>query len=471
MILGQNIYIGSKPIVNPYTYNAPGRFVLWGLPFLLSGLPIWFHRLWGVLLSVLPPLLFAWILSRQIKEPALRYVLTIYVGLLFIILAPVYAPILLSAIIVLLSTFDSSLLKRILFLIAASAYASLSRWTWFFAPAAWAVLSDLLLYYPQRNSSFIRKILPTIGLGCSGLLAGFLVGKNSLASYGASESLTASQPLLWYRLFPNQTFSTGIILGTLIVTGPLLLVLAWWMASPLWKLDPLQILAVWGTLAGFLGAGVVVSTKIGGGGDLHNLDMYLISLTLVFGLGIYLFWKQGRLQIGVWPFWIQAVLCWSFLMLVIPFTPFFPPSEPATLGLPPDSLVQQTLSAIRTQAAGLSLTAPVLFMDQRQLLSFGYITNIPLVPDYEKKYMMDQALASNAKYFQQYYVDLSKGRFSLIITEPLKRITKGQDTSAFSNENDAWVKWVSDPTLCFYKPIFMDAANRVELLIPRPAPT
>ena len=470
MIFGQGIYEAARPIVNPYTYNAPGRFVLWGFPFLFSGLPIWFHRLWGSFLSIVPPLLFAWIVSRPIKDTHLRYALTLWIGLIFIVLAPVYAPILLSAIIIVLSTFDSSLLKRVLFLIIASIYASLSRWTWFLAPAAWAVLADLLLYYPGRNTSFFRRVLPTAVLGLSGVAAGYLVGKNSLASYGASESLTASQPLLWYRLFPNQTFSAGIILGTLIVTGPLLLILIWWMTSRLWKLDWLQILAIWGTLAGFLGAGLVVSTKIGGGGDLHNLDMYLITLTLVFALGMYVLWKQGDFRITTWPFWVQGLLVWSLLMFVMPFTPFAGPSAPPTLDLPASSQVELTLATVRSQVAKSGLSGQVLFMDQRQLLTFGYLSNIPLIPDYEKKYMMDQALASNAKYFQKYYFDLSNKRFSLIVTEPLKHVLKSQDTGAFANENDAWVKWVSDPTLCFYKPIFTDPSDRVELLIPRPAP-
>ena len=469
MIFGQRIYDATLPIVNPYTYNAPGRFVLWGLPFLLPGLPIWFHRLWGGVLLIVPPALFAWLTSRKITDPFVRYALALWISLFFIVLTPVYAPILLSAIILLLTAFEPSLWKRVALVVIASVYASLSRWTWFLAPAAWAVLSDLLLYYPQRSSSFIRKILPTAIVGLSGIVAGYLVGKRSIASYGASESLTASQPLLWYRLFPNQTYSMGIVFGALIVTGPLLIIIGWWMASRRWKLDWLQMLAAWVGLLAFLGAGLVVSTKIGGGGDLHNLDMYLVTLTFVFALGIYSLWKDSQLNLASWPFWIQALLCWSFLMIVYPFTPFSNQSAPAALNLPPAAQVRQTLQTIQTQVAQASKSGPVLFMDERQLLSFGYIRNVPLVPDYEKKYMMDQSLASNAEYFHQYYVDLSNKRFALIISEPLKHVIKSEvdNTSPFPDENNAWVKWVSDPTLCFYKPIFTDTADRVQLLVPR----
>jgi len=34
-------------------------------------------------------------------------------------------------------------------------------------------------------------------------------------------------------------------------------------------------------------------------------------------------------------------------------------------------------------------------MDQRQLLTFGYVPKIPLVDDYEKKYMMDTAMTGD----------------------------------------------------------------------------
>jgi hypothetical protein len=468
MIFGQKIYKAVLPIPNPYTYGAPGRFVLWGFPFLVPGLPIWFHRLWGNVLSIAPPVFFAWLVSRKIADPLIRYALAVWISLFFIVLTPVYAPILVSAIVLLLTVFEPSVWKRIALVIVASVYAGLSRWTWFLAPAAWAVLADLLLYYPQRTSSFFRKISPTILIGLCGLAAGFAVGRKSLIGYSASETLTSSQPLLWYRLFPNQTYSMGIIFGALILTGPLLIILGWWMASRRWKLDWLQMLAVWAALFGFLGAGLVVSTKIGGGGDLHNLDMYLVTLTFVFALGIYSLWKDDRLKLASWPFWIQALLCWAFVMIVYPFTPFGKQSTPAVLNLPPDPQVQQTLQTVRTLVEQASRSGPVLFMDERQLLTFGYIRNVPLIPDYEKKYMMDQSLASNAKYFHQYYVDLSNKRFALIVSEPLKHIIKSQDAGVFPDENDAWVKWVSDPTLCFYKPIFTDAQNRIQLLVPRP---
>ena len=78
-------------------------------------------------------------------------------------------------------------------------------------------------------------------------------------------------------------------------------------------------------------------------------------------------------------------------------------------------------------------------------------------------------MASNAAYFLPYYKDLAARRFSLIVTEPLRVTIKGQ-SGVFSEENDAWVAWVSAPTLCFYEPIMTDKVAGVQLLVPRAAP-
>lgn len=469
LIFSQKIYQYSGYISNPY--NSPARYVLWGLPFLLPGSTIGVNRLWAVILRVLPAFLFGWFVSAGIKETKFRWGIAFWVFLLFVVPTTIYAPILLAATLVVIFAFQPSLLLRLVVVVIAGVYASLSRWTWSLAPAAWAALIDLFLYYPQRRPPLFQKILPTALLAMLGAAAGLVLGQRSLFNYVTSESFVSSQPLLWYRLFPNETYSLGIILGTLITTGPLLAVLFWWMSSHTWRLDWIQRLAIWGTLLGFLGAGWFASAKIGGGSNPHNLDMYFISLALIFCMGVYFLWKENRLQVTSWPSWIKAMLCWYIMLIAYRFTPFQSADVPATLQLPSPTHAQQTLDIIRVQALQASRSGEVLFMDQRQLITFGYVTGFPFVPDYEKKYMMDQALASNSGYYKQYYLDLSRRRFSLIVTEPLKLNLKGQNTAPFSEENDSWVRWVSRPTLCFYKPIFTDPDVGVQLLVPRKDPS
>jgi hypothetical protein len=129
---------------------------------------------------------------------------------------------------------------------------------------------------------------------------------------------------------------------------------------------------------------------------------------------------------------------------------------------------------IGPSTCGCSKQGPVLFLDQRQLLTFGYIRNVELVPEYEKKYVMDQAMAMNEEYFKDFYKDLENKRFSLIITDPLfTKLKEGEYD--FSEENNAWVGWVSRPLLCYYAPVRNIPDNvlaefKIQLLVPRQNP-
>jgi hypothetical protein len=94
------------------------------------------------------------------------------------------------------------------------------------------------------------------------------------------------------------------------------------------------------------------------------------------------------------------------------------------------------------------------------------VTEVPLVPEYDKKMLINEALSSNAQYFEGFYQDLASQRFSLIITNPVnRRLNKSE--GHFGEENNAWVKWVSTPLLCYYEPLDRLKRVDVELLVPR----
>ncbi|MBC7778170.1 MAG: hypothetical protein H7246_22245, partial [Phycisphaerae bacterium] len=103
---------------------------------------------------------------------------------------------------------------------------------------------------------------------------------------------------------------------------------------------------------------------------------------------------------------------------------------------------------------------------QRQLLTFGYIKGIPLIPEYDKKVLINQAMSEDAQYFQSFYHDLESQRFSLIISNPLHMRIQ-TDTDDFGEENNAWVKWISSPVLCYYEPLITLKKVTVQLLVPR----
>ncbi len=470
LVFGQDLYNYTGHIPDPY--NTPGRYSLWGVLYLWQGLPIWAHRLWNTILLTLPSFVLAWALTRKLSPFILRHALFLWITAFFILLAPLHPPFMIVAIIVALFAFHPSAYVRGASLVAASLYAGISRWTWVFAPGAWGALTDLLLFYPKREGNWFKRLLPTALMAVLGAVPGFLLNIGNFLGYTTGEVTTAQQPLLWYRLLPNLTLGPGIVLLILLTTGPLMALLLYKLFSHQWKLDGFQLLAVLGALIGFLAVGLVISTKIGGGGDLHNLDMYIGTLIVVTVLGLagQALSESKGVDVRRWPSWVLAMLCLLVILPAYQFTPFHPSaSYHAWLDLPTRDDTDKALREINGEVEKYSQLGDILFMDQRQLLTFGYVNAVPFVPEYEKKYMMDQALASNETYFRPYYQDLANKRFALIVTEPLK-VSLKEEGGVFSEENDLWVKWVSAPTLCFYEQILTDKDVGVEILVPRENP-
>ncbi len=464
LIFGQSLYDYVGKIVNPY--ESPGRYGLWGILFLWKGLPIWAHRLWNLLLLTIPVLIFSALLTRKLKPSPLRYGLLLWITLFLTIRAPLHPPFIVVSIFTILFAFDESFAKRGISLAVAGFYAGFSRWTWAFAPGAIGALIDLLLYYPTRTGPLWRRLAPTVALTLLGIIPGLLPSLSQYLTLAQGDSVTSNQPLLWYRLLPNDILGPGVLFLVLLYTLPLLLILGWWIKSKQWQLDWVQMTAIGGTLAGFFAIGLVISAKIGGGGDLHNLDMYLITVLTVSVLGLMATTKKQEL-----PVWALGLVFYLVYLMLYPYTPFSPNSTyDPRLDLANQNQVNEALSKVQRGVETYTQNGEVLFMDQRQLLTFGFVTGVPFVPEYEKKYMMDQAMGSNAQYFHSYYEDLAAKRFTLIVTEPLRSELKEEMGGAFTEENDAWVTWVSNPTLCYYEPIYLSKRVNVELLVPKQNP-
>jgi len=478
LIFGKSLYQYDGELVVPY--YSPGRYALWGLWFIIPGLPIAFHRLWNAALWIVPPILLGWLLARGLsRQPGLRLGAALWIGL-FLSQGPIYAPLLLAASL-LVACERSRPWLRGLSTVAASLYAGLSRWTWFGAAGAWGVLLEL---DPRRSSPrlpLLRRLRAAALIAMAGSLPGILVNWNRLVA-PRQNNLAASQPLLWYRLFPNATLEMGILYGLLLASGPLILILAWLVISRRFKLDGLQLLAIGVVLTVTLVAGLVASVKIGGGSNLHNMDMFFI--TLAFIIMLYLDQittleehhssnapARADLEeqqdgapdslMQAWPSWAKAALVAASLLLALPRF-----SDIRVLELPQNTLVRSSLDNLRQNIDRYKQEGEILFLDQRQLLTFGFVQNLPLVPEYEKKYLMDQAMAGNAAYFREFFDDLANKRFALIVSEPLFR-SYDDEYVPFSEENNAWVRWVSKTVLCFYTPEKTYREVRVQLLVPR----
>jgi hypothetical protein len=474
-----NRYYDYSVLFGSRLYNYPpgkeltafidyGRQFLWGLPFLFTDISIGFMRLWNEFLFTVPYFFLGFfLLRRRDTAPGIPLLFGLWTMLL-LNNGPIYTPLILACILVVV-TRRSPLWLAIPLVFAASFLAHYSRFTWMFAPGMWAVLLAFLDHRSNAKTRWLRSIL----LGVSGILGGYVLSDSvyillrgvSTAPAGvelsAVSDVVGSQTLLWDRLFPTGTFALGVLPALILLSTPALILIIHALASRKWKLDIWQTLYLSAALIAFLVVGIIVSVKIGGGSNLHNLDMFLITLVLAAGLMLETIGKDGLLKPAQLPRWQQMIL---LVAVVYPATLNMFSTQ--KLALPDETLVQDGLQTTRTMVNEYQAKGEVLFMDQRQLLTFGYVDKTPLISEYEKKLVMENAITNNQAYFEPFYQDLINQRFSLIVSEPLYTGMQ-MDKEQFGSENNAWVKWVSVPMLCYYTPAETFNELGLQLLVPR----
>ncbi len=508
VLFGRDVYNYPAEQSIPVFLDTSRQFV-GGIPFLLPGVTIAQVRLWLALVDIVPYLILGWIAFRLTRTTWIAWILAGIWAFTFVRQGPIHPPLLISAIVVALA-WRRPLWLALPLIFAAGYYAEASRFTWLFAPALWSVMLEFASA-PELTKLVWRR---SISVGVAGLLGGYVIPSylpgiitwiqsfaqttiptGPVTAGGVSpsqvQSALSAQPLLWDRLLPNATYGPGILLGLALAVLPLILVLVYLTMASRWKLNSLQKVSVILPLLAFLVVGLIVSVKIGGGGDLHNLDMFIIGLMFAAAIA----WRNGGYEwirsAGSMPAWVAGSL---IAMLLLPayqplrtmrplsvdadprlvvtladITPNDPLPDPLPDTIPSDEDTQQALQKLRNAVQTASSSGEILFMDQRQLLTFGYLENIPLVPEYDKKLLIDTAMSEDAAYFEAFYKDLAAHRFSLIITSPINRRLDRQE-GHFSEENNAWVKWVTRPLLCYYQPLDTLKKVDVELLVPQTGP-
>lgn len=486
LLYGSEIYNYPTDLPIPALIST-GRQALWGLPFLLPNISIFVVRLWNVILFSVPYFLLG-LFNFARKDQKLEHLILLSLwSFLFIRQGPIYAPLVLAAILVVISRWAPYWLGMILVAIA-SYYMRDSRFTWVFAPAMWAVLITFLEAEPIYAKTDKQRWLRAILLGSAGIigmllpqtiddaLINFLTGKETLVAQaveatGTSDNflsvsgistLISRQPLLWQRLLPNPTYAPGILLGLLIAVGPLIALFIILCKKMLLRFNIWQKLILYGELAAFFVVGLIISVKIGGGGDLHNMDMFLITILITAGL----VWHAGGKAL-ILTNKKPSALFLIFLLPVVLLPSLQGIITANRLDIPSKASAIQAVKGIQG-VVDEKLPGEILFIDQRQLLAFGDIKNVPLVPEYEKKVLMEMAMANDEGYFSPFIEDMNSHRFALIVSEPLYIYYQGSShEGGFGSENDLWVKWVSIPVLCNYEPIETDTELKYQLLVPR----
>jgi len=463
LLFAKEIYGESLPL----SIWHPTRYLLQSIPFLIDKLPLWAHRLWQVLLSLGLTTTSGLVLSRRLKiAEKSRFLMFAAWFFLCLFQGPVYYH-LQVCIIIILSGFSSKHLWRSLVaVLAASFWAGISRLNWFPVPAMLAAA----LYFVEESVTPRRGIWrylvhPALWL-VSGLLTAFLAqgwyvslshNTDNLLSFGSS--LTSD--LLWYRLLPNATFRPGIIPAILLVSLPLWTVFFYKLHGRWNEWHPVRLSGLGTIMLVLLAGGMVVSVKIGGGGDLHNMDAYIVVSGVIAS---YLFFErqQSEMQmvsssreIPSWP--IVLALSIPLVFSISDFTPL--PTYDYGQGQHDLSVLKETVDQV-SKGGG-----EILFISQRHLLTFGEI-NAPLVPEYELITLMEMAISHNSEYLARFYGDLRRHRFALIVVEKQQVLFKGRNSS-LSDENNAWVESITLPLLCKYQPLRILSTDDIELLIPR----
>lgn len=442
----------------------PSRYLLQSLPYLLPDLPLWFHRFWQVLLWLALPLAAVGLLARHLKiRPSWRWWLFVLWAFLFIYQGPIYYHLTVCLVLVLLGYDNRSFTRTAVFVLLAALWAGISRVNWIPMPGALAVTLYLLENRVGRQPLW-RYLLAPAGWFALSLAAG-LGSQFVYAAWSGNElahfSTSFTSDLLWYRLLPNPTYPEGILPSILVVSLPLFLLIGERLRRMGWRLHWLRLVGLLGMLVVFFAGGLLVSVKIGGGNNLHNLDGFMFLLLVV---AASLYYNRTELEeplSGALPRPHWALMAGVVFLPVIYMLQGGGPVERVSQLAVQEGLrqVQQFVDQARQQQG------EILFLSERQLLIFDTVEDVTLIPDYERTYLMEMAMARATPYLQNFYQQLADHRFTLIVSQPLNLAMKGPD-SAFGEENDAWVEYVARAILCTYEPVETLREVSLQFLVP-----
>lgn len=444
----------------------PTRYLLQSLPYIVPNLPIWFHRLWQILLWMGMTSAGAVAMVRRLRLNRRSAALTAAGwAFLFFFQGPIYYHLMFCAVLVLVG-FDSQKLWRSLLVVgAASLWAGISRINWYPVPGLLAVVL-YLIEQPVKGKTLIQYWFKPAVWAVSGLALAYganliYVGLSGQPKFVFNSSLTSS--LLVYRLWPNVTYGPGIVLALVVTILPL----AWLiLAKALPRLSayhPLRWLGIAAVLGVLLVGGFVVSIKIGGGSNLHNLDSFLLFMAVVAS---HLFFDRMVPDISERVSTFK--LSWVMLVMVLAFPVIPLITTNLALSVRNDVAVSQGINQLQTILDQANPQGKeILFISERQLITFNDIHGVKLIPNYEMTFLMEMAMANNQRYFQLFDQDLKDHRFAMIITYPVGESLQDKN-SLFNEENNVYVTHVNKPLLTYYQAETTIPGLNLQVLVPKP---
>ena len=121
----------------PYPFLHPSRYLLMSLPFLVDGLPLWFHRMWQSLLWLGLTSASAFLLIRRMRLKGWMVFLGSAWAFLYFLQGAVYYHLQVCVILVLAGVSVKHPWRSLLFVFLASIWAGISRVNWFPVPPCW----------------------------------------------------------------------------------------------------------------------------------------------------------------------------------------------------------------------------------------------------------------------------------------------------------------------------------------------
>lgn len=449
------------PLINPT------RHLLMAIPFLVSDLPIWVHRLWEVILWLAVTGIAVYLLVRRLGI-ANKIVRWAFFGLvvLYLFQGPVYYFLLISLIPIWWGFDAKKFYRTLLLVLIGSAWVGASRVNWIPVPALMAAtLYFLEVKVAGRNwSRYLVKPLIWVTSGVVVALLAWIGYAQWSGQPVGNFGIYFSSNLLWYRLLPNATYPGGVFLMSMLASLPLIIIIAIHLYRSGFNYHFIRRLGIASILLVLFTGGLIVSTKIGGGNNIHNLDAFLLILLVS---GSYLFFGKSVPDFNLPERHVLQRLIYFFVVIAVIIPVLFSINGGRPIFLPKQSRIDNALLTIQEYASRTASTGgKVLFIAERQLLTFGEIQDVPLLPEYERMDLMEMVMGRNEEYLMEFRQRIKNQEYALIITEPLKTQYKGR-SSPFGDENDIYVNQVSIPVLCYYEPVKRISKMPIQLLIPK----
>jgi hypothetical protein len=449
----------------PWPIQNPSLHLLLSAPYLFDA-PLWVHRFWQVALrylfvgAVVPALLK----RLSIQGNGARWLIGLWM-FLFLFMGPVYFHLTIAVILVLLGFSHQNDRRTWVVILLASFWCGWSRVNWYPMPGIIAAI----LYFmevPLKGKNIWQYLLKPALWVTIGTLGAFLSQRTYIALSGIPDPrlfyTSFISDLLWYRLWPNSSFSFGILPALLLVSVPAWLVIYIILRSHKADWHPIRLVSIFAALFIICLGGIIVSLKIGGGANLHNMDAYFVLLLIVT---TYLIFARYRSETGNV---VQAAPLHWLLVLALMYSPVstflqfgvgFPSYDRAS--------TQEVLARLQAHVDAVNeQNGEILFITQRHLISMDMLQNVTLVWEYEREDLMEMAMSNNQRYLEQFRKDMDTQRFALIVVDPLNYNLLTRRKS-FSEENNAWVRRAMKPILCNYRVEETFTADDLTLYVPQ----